>query len=62
VDRSLVYEAYQACTQTARQTVCADRQAAAVCIMDAGHVDACSGSGGFETLFVALAEVFCGQG
>ncbi len=61
-DGSLVYEAYQACTQTARRTVCEDRQAAAVCIMDADHAAACSGSGGFETLFVALAEVFCGQG
>lgn len=62
VNGSLAFEAYQECTQTARQTVCADRQAAAVCIMDAGHADACSGSGGFESLFLALAEVFCGQG
>jgi len=62
VDGSLAFEAYQDCTRTARQTVCSEYQAAAVCIMDAGHADACSGSGSFESLFVALAEVFCGQG
>lgn len=57
---SLAYAAYQTCTQTARSTVCADYQAAAVCIMNGSDAAACSGAGGFESLFVALAKEFCG--
>jgi hypothetical protein len=61
VDGELVFAAYQTCTQHARQTVCADRQAEAVCILDPDHATACNGEGGFAGLFAALAQVFCGE-
>jgi len=50
---------YSACVDEARAGVCAEYEAAAVCIVDPEHSAQCSGSG-FEGLVLAYGEVFCG--
>ncbi|MBN2192706.1 MAG: hypothetical protein JW751_07795 [Polyangiaceae bacterium] len=60
VEGALAFDAYHDCSDLARETVCAPYQAAAVCITEPEHSNACSGPGGFEALFIALATVHCG--
>jgi hypothetical protein len=55
---SASYQSLMNCMVKARGTVCAAAQSAAVCITDAAHVSACSGSG-FDGQFRALSHVFC---
>jgi hypothetical protein len=56
----LNFGAYQECMRTARTTVCAEYEKASACIVDPSHAAACRGAdGGFRSLYIALAEVFC---
>ena len=52
-------QAYRQCVTEARTGVCEAYRAAAVCISDAAHVEACGGDG-FEESLVSVGMVFCG--
>lgn len=55
----ITHPSYADCVEQARGGTCSDREAAAVCIMDAAQAAACTDSG-FEAIFLELGSAFCG--